>query len=69
MTDCRGVPGHDFGNQLRAGQPLLTVNSPDYSQARSTYLKAKDALALADKSYKRAQDLFEHKAIAERDRG
>lgn len=55
------------GDMVRAGQPLLTVNSPDYSQARSTYLKAKDALALADKNYKRAQDLFEHKAIAERD--
>ena len=55
------------GDMVRAGQPLLTINSPDYSQARSTYLKAKDALALADKNYKRAQDLFEHKAIAERD--
>jgi len=55
------------GDMVRAGQPLLTVNSPDYSQARSTYLKAKDALALADKNYKRAQDLFEHKAMAERD--
>ena len=55
------------GDMVRAGQPLLTINSPDYSQARSAYLKAKDALALADKNYKRAQDLFEHKAIAERD--
>lgn len=55
------------GDMVRKGQPLLTINSPDYSQARSAYLKAKDALALADKNYKRAQDLFEHKAIAERD--
>jgi len=55
------------GDTVRAGQPLLTINSPDYSQARSAYLKAKDALALADKNYKRAQDLFAHKAIAERD--
>jgi cobalt-zinc-cadmium efflux system membrane fusion protein len=55
------------GDMVRVGQPLLTINSPDYSQARSAYLKAKDALALADKNYKRAQDLFEHKAIAERD--
>jgi membrane fusion protein, heavy metal efflux system len=55
------------GDMVRAGQPLLNINSPDYSQARSAYLKAKDALALADKNYKRAQDLFAHKAIAERD--
>lgn len=55
------------GDSVRVGQPLLNINSPDYSQARSGYLKARDALQLADKSYKRAADLFEHKAIAERD--
>ena len=55
------------GDMVRAGQPLLNINSPDYSQARSAYLKAKDAFLLADKNYNRAQDLFAHKAIAERD--
>jgi cobalt-zinc-cadmium efflux system membrane fusion protein len=55
------------GDSVRVGQPLLNINSPDYSQARSAYLKARDALQLADKSYKRAADLFEHRAIAERD--
>jgi cobalt-zinc-cadmium efflux system membrane fusion protein len=55
------------GDSVRAGQPLLRVSSPDYSQARSGYLKAKDAYALADKNYKRSQDLYAHKAIAERD--
>jgi membrane fusion protein, heavy metal efflux system len=55
------------GDSVRVGQPLLNINSPDYSQARSGYLKARDALQLADKSYRRAADLFEHKAIAERD--
>ena len=55
------------GDSVRAGQTLLDVNSPDYSAARSAYLKAKDAYALADKNYKRAVDLLEHKAIAERD--
>ena len=39
------------GDLVRAGQPLLDVNSPDYSAARSAYLKAKDAFALADKNY------------------
>jgi membrane fusion protein, heavy metal efflux system len=55
------------GDIVKSGQPLLHVRSPDYSQARSAYLKAKDILQLNDKNYKRAQDLYEHKAIAERD--
>lgn len=55
------------GDSVKAGQTLLDVNSPDYSTARSAYLKAKDAYALADKNYQRAVDLLAHKAIAERD--
>ena len=55
------------GDSVRVGQTLLDVNSPDYSAARSAYLKAKDAYSLADKSYQRAVDLLAHKAIAERD--
>ncbi|HYA97306.1 MAG TPA: efflux RND transporter periplasmic adaptor subunit [Methylomirabilota bacterium] len=55
------------GEAVRAGQPLLTVHSPDYSAARSAYIKARDAFALADKFYLRAQDLYNHGAIAEAD--
>jgi membrane fusion protein, heavy metal efflux system len=55
------------GQNVHAGQTLLTVTSPDYSAARSAYLKAATAFQLADKNYARAKDLFEHKAIAERD--
>jgi cobalt-zinc-cadmium efflux system membrane fusion protein len=55
------------GEDVHAGQPLLTVNSPDYSAARSAYLKARSAFLLADKFYTRAQDLFSHGAIAEAD--
>ena len=55
------------GDAVKAGQALLEVRSPDYSQARSAYLKSRDALQLAEKSYKRAQDLYTHKAIAEKD--
>jgi cobalt-zinc-cadmium efflux system membrane fusion protein len=55
------------GDSVRAGQTLLDINSPDYSAARSAYLKAKEAFALADKNYQRAVDLLAHKAIAERD--
>jgi cobalt-zinc-cadmium efflux system membrane fusion protein len=53
------------GQHVRQGEPLLFVASPDYSQLRTNYLKARDAFALAQKAYARAKDLYEHKAIAE----
>ena len=66
-----GGPVHEIlvapGETVHAGQPLLTVNSPDYSAARSAYIKARAAYSLADKIYTRAQDLFSHGAIAEAD--
>ena len=55
------------GEHVRAGQPLLYVASPDYSQLRSSYLKARDAFRLADLNNRRAQDLYAHKAISQRD--
>lgn len=55
------------GQIVHTGQTLLTVTSPDYSAARSAYIKAKSAFLLTDKNYSRAKDLYEHKAIAERD--
>jgi len=66
-----GGPVHEIlvapGETVHAGQPLLTVNSPDYSVARSAYLKARDAFFLADKVYTRSQDLYSHGAVAEAD--
>jgi membrane fusion protein, heavy metal efflux system len=55
------------GEHVSAGQPMLYVTSPDYSLTRSTYIKARDAFQLADKFYKRAQDLYSHQAIAQAD--
>jgi cobalt-zinc-cadmium efflux system membrane fusion protein len=55
------------GDHVTVGQPLLYVASPDYSLTRSTYIKARDAFQLADKFYKRAQDLYAHQAIAQAD--
>jgi len=57
----------DPGQVVHLNQPLLVVSSPDYSAARSTYLKANGVFLLADKNYERSKDLYEHKAIAERD--
>ena len=53
------------GQKVQRGEPMLYVASPDYSQLRTNYLKAKDAYALAQKAEARARDLYDHKAIAE----
>jgi membrane fusion protein, heavy metal efflux system len=55
------------GQHVREGEPMLEVASPDYSQLLATYLKARDTFRVADKNYARAQDLYQHNAIAERD--
>jgi membrane fusion protein, heavy metal efflux system len=52
------------GQKVRAGEPMLYVASPDYSQLRTNYLKAKDAYALAQIANARAHDLYQHHAIA-----
>lgn len=66
-----GGPVHEIlvapGETVQAGQPLLTVNSPDYSAARSAYIKARDAYSLAQKIYNRAKELYAHGAISEAD--
>ena len=66
-----GGPVHEIlvapGQFVQAGQPLLNVTSPDYSAARSAYIKAREAFTLSDKLYTRAQDLFAHGAISEAD--
>lgn len=53
------------GQKVTQGEPMMHVASPDYSQLRTNYLKAKEAYVLAQKAAARAKDLYEHKAIAE----
>lgn len=53
------------GQKVTQGEPMMYVASPDYSQLRTNYLKAKEAYVLAQKADARARDLYEHKAIAE----
>jgi membrane fusion protein, heavy metal efflux system len=53
------------GQRVAKGAPLLYVASPDFSQLRTNYIKAKDAYAFAQKANARAQDLYQHHAIAE----
>ena len=52
------------GQEVRTGQPMLYVHSPDYSQLRTNYLKAKDAFLLAQKNNARTQDLYKHGAAS-----
>jgi cobalt-zinc-cadmium efflux system membrane fusion protein len=55
------------GQEVKKGEPMLYVTSPDYSLARSTYVKARDSFQLADRIYNRDKDLLDHKAIAAAD--
>jgi cobalt-zinc-cadmium efflux system membrane fusion protein len=55
------------GQEVKKGEAMLYVTSPDYSLARSAYVKARDSFQLADRIYKRDKDLLDHKAIAEAD--
>ena len=49
---------------VQKGQLLLRVQSPDITNAFDAYLKAKNDEQLADKAYLRAQDLYNHGAVA-----
>jgi len=53
------------GQRVTRGDPMLYVASPDYSQLRTNYLKAKDANVLAEKAYARSKDLYDHHALSE----
>jgi membrane fusion protein, heavy metal efflux system len=53
------------GKKVTRGESMMYVSSPDYSQLRTNYLKAKEAYVLAQKADARARDLYQHKAIAE----
>jgi cobalt-zinc-cadmium efflux system membrane fusion protein len=55
------------GQHVTAGEPMLDVSSPDYSQLLDSYLKAADSYRLTQRYYARAEDLYQHHAIAQRD--
>jgi cobalt-zinc-cadmium efflux system membrane fusion protein len=63
VQELRAEPGQT----VKQGQTLLTVRSPDYSAARSAYMKAVSTAQLSEKSFQRATDLYAHHAIAEKD--
>jgi cobalt-zinc-cadmium efflux system membrane fusion protein len=56
-----------LGDDVQQGQPLLTINSGEMSQAFSDYKKFQSDEALAKSQSERAQLLFSHGALAQKD--
>jgi len=54
-----------LGDNVKKGDLLLKVQSPDITSAFDTYLKAQADEQLANKAYLRAQDLYAHGAISQ----
>jgi membrane fusion protein, heavy metal efflux system len=52
-----------LGNDVKRGQLLLRVQSPDITNAFDAYLKAVNDEQLANKAYERAKDLYQHGAV------
>ena len=52
-----------LGNDVKKGQLLLRVQSPDITNAFDAYLKAVNDEQLANKAYARAKDLYQHGAV------
>jgi len=52
-------------DNIKKGQLLLKVQSPDITSAFNLYLKASNGEQVANRAYLRAKDLFEHGAISQ----
>jgi cobalt-zinc-cadmium efflux system membrane fusion protein len=57
----------DYGQRVRAGQPLAVIESPDLASAWSDLVKARADVLAADHEFERQKNLYEHQAAAERD--
>ena len=56
-----------FGDAVKKGQPLLSMDAPDLVQAQSDFLRAKSASAQAERTLARQQDLAAHGIGAKRE--
>lgn len=57
----------DLGNEVRRGQLLLTINSPQFAKAQTDFLRARAEFNLSRKEYDRAKTLFQEKAIDQKE--
>ena len=55
------------GDDVRRGQPLFTIDSPDLLQAESTLISAAGMLELHTRTLARARELYKTQAIAQRE--
>lgn len=63
LTDLRVK----LGDRVKQGQVLASLQSPEFAQAQSEYLKARSTLQIATKNLGRQRDLLAHKIAAQRD--
>lgn len=57
----------DLGTKVQQGQPLCTINSPDFAQAQADFLETRARLNLSQQDFERAQKLFKEKALEEKE--
>ncbi len=57
----------DLGSHVKKGQSLLTLNSPEFAQVQADFLNARVKFNLSKNEFKRAQSLWEAKAIEEKE--
>jgi cobalt-zinc-cadmium efflux system membrane fusion protein len=57
----------EVGNDVKKGQTLFTIDSPDLLQAESTLIAAAGVLGLDTKNLQRLRDLYTSRAVSEHD--
>ena len=57
----------ESGNQVKAGDPLLVLDSPDFAMAKADSMKANADLSRKKETWERARQLYEIKGIARKD--
>lgn len=57
----------DTGSSVQANDPLLSVSSPDITNAIAAYRKARNRMDFQTRTLDRSKDLLDHRAIAQKD--
>jgi len=57
----------DLGDQVKKGQTLLVINSPDYAKAQADFLITRAKMNFSSEEYDRAEMLLKEKAIEEKE--
>jgi len=57
----------NIGDQVKRGQPLFTIDSPDLLQAESSLIAAAGTLELQSRALARAKELYQTRAISQRE--